>query len=161
MCRFAASGEQLSMIEDFDRSEVVDGRFVRDMLDHIANIKFVRSQIDLSLPEASVLRVEAVREYTRVLDMLASLTWEYAKHDKHYKTLGLEWFKDKTRVKTYLGLSEPRSHTEMREYTMKAESRLKTSLIAFKVAARYPKLVDELLYYLAYARTLFDYNYQD
>ena len=116
------------MIDAFETLERQEARLLDELLDHIKNIKFVRTQIDLSLPEDSKLRKNCVGYLTEVLEELANLCWKLDRKVEPY-----EYYLDKTRVKALLMLSELRSGRELYEMVTRAGSSLK-SLITRSVA---------------------------
>lgn len=120
----SAESTQLSMLDQFDKIEEKNARLLDELLGHITNIKFVRSQIDLSLPIEDKTRKNCVEYLTEVLDNLATLCWFYGP-----KSEARSYYVDKTRVKAYLSLSELRSVEELYELASGAGSRLKSFLM--------------------------------
>ena len=111
------------MVDHFDQLERQEARLLDELLSHITNIKFVRTQIDLSLSEESKVRKNCVSYYTEILEDIANLCWLLDRKTEPY-----EYYLDKTRTKALLSLSELRSGTELYDLSVSSGSRLKSLL---------------------------------
>lgn len=112
------------MIDAFETLEKQEARLLDELLEHIKNIKFVRTQIDLSLPEEDKVRKNCMTYCTEVLQELANLCWLLER-----KSEPLEFYLDKTREKALLRLAELRSGEELYDLASGAGSRLKSLLM--------------------------------
>lgn len=112
------------MLDAFETLEKQEARLLDELLEHIKNIKFIRTQIDLSLPEDNKLRKSCMTYCTDVLEELANLCWLLDRKSEAY-----EFYLDKTREKTLLRLAELRSGEELYNLASGAGSRLKSLLM--------------------------------
>ncbi len=117
------------MMDAFETLEKQEARLLDELLEHIKNIKFVRTQIDLSLPEEDKVRKNCMTYCGEVLEELANLCYLLDRKTEPY-----EFYLDKTREKALLRLAELRSGEELYNLASGASSRLKSLLINRKVA---------------------------
>lgn len=135
---------QLSLMDAFETNERQEARLLDELLSHIENIKFVRTQIDLSLPEESKVRSHCVHYLTEVLEELANLCYLLARKSEEH-----EYYLDKTRVKAYLRLAELRSGSELYDLASGAGSRLKSLLMRSEILAYHDgDAVKDIIHYL-------------
>lgn len=121
---------QLSLLDDFDKYERRDEKLVNELVQAIANFKFLRTNVRYT--EFSK-RAEIEEMLTQILYWMAWVAWKKAKYVPQYKDdHKLDRFLALTKEASDIYVTESLTPETMAEFFKRAHIRTKTTFMAYK-----------------------------
>ena len=125
--------EQLTLMNQFDKSLKKELSYLEHVLDSIKNTRFLRTRVSFS--DFSELKKESLDQLLgNALYEMAFLAFALARYNPRYRYKSLQDFKDMTQTKNILGMSESPTKSAIVAHLVDQRARLS---ILFKIDPRY------------------------